>query len=150
MLTPRTVIALSMLLLAVGCSPAATFDVTIINQTERPLTVGIVKDGGPLERNLLGPEQLAIDSALESLPPWGHVIPPGKTMDSGKVTGAFPRGATAYLRVYRGRHDNAHLVAISSPSPDRLDVLLFPGYTELVIREDEKGLVANRLRQAAR
>jgi hypothetical protein len=59
----------------------------------------------------------------------------------GPVTGAFPRGALAYLRVYRGRHNNANLIAISSPSPDRADLLLFPGRSAVIVTEDDKGAI---------
>jgi hypothetical protein len=137
----------ALLLFSIGCAPKATFQLSITNQTDRPITIGIVKDGTPYERDLASPEQWAIESGLDSMPPWGHVIPSGRTLDSPPITGAFPRGSAAYLRVYRGQHENAELMAISYPSPDRLEVLLFPGYTQFVIRYDPgKGLVAQRIR----
>ena len=123
----------------VGCAPKATFDLSIANRTDRPVTVGIVKDGPPYERDLAGPEKWALESPLESLPPWGHVIPPGRTMDSSPITGTFPRGALAYLRVYAGERSNAELLAIGEDSPDRAEVLLFPGRGEIVVRTDETG-----------
>jgi hypothetical protein len=138
-------------LLTQGCAPKATFELAITNQSDRPITVGVVKDGPPYERDLAGPDQWAIESPLDSLPAWGHVVPPGRTMDSGKITGAFPQGTTPYLRVYRGHYSNAQLIAISSPSPDRLEILLFPGYNELVIQNDpDKGLNFKRLRPVPR
>ena len=135
------------LLLAVGCAPKATFEVSIANKSDSPLTVGVVKEGEPYERDLAGPEKWAIESPLDSLPPWGHVIPVGRVLNSPQITGSFPQGSAAYLRVYRGERTNAQLIAISSPSPDRLDVLLFPGVNQIVIRNDpQKGLVAVRVR----
>ena len=134
-------------LLAVGCAPKATFEVSVANKSDSPLTVGVVKEGGPYERDLEGPERWAIESPLESLPPWGHVIPAGRVMNSPTITGTFPQGSAAYLRVYRGERSNAQLIAISNPSPDRLEVLLFPGVNQIVIRNDpQKGLVAVRVR----
>jgi hypothetical protein len=66
-------------------------------------------------------------------------------MDSGKVTGEFPSGTTAYLRVYRGVHSNAELIGMGTPAMGRLDVLLFPGPNNIVIQDDpKKGLVAQR------
>jgi hypothetical protein len=130
----------------VGCAPKATFDLAITNKTDRPVTVGLVKDGPPYERDLAGPEKWAIESPLESLPPWGHVIPPGRTMDSSPITGAFPQGSLAYLRVYAGERSNAELLAIGENSPDRAEVLLFPGHSQIVVRRDETGRVrAERL-----
>ena len=122
-----------------GCAPKATFDVTIMNKTDRPVTVGLVKDGPPYEREWAGPEKLAIESPLESLPPWGHVIPPGRMMDSSPVTGAFPQGALAYLRVYAGERSNAELLAVGPDSPDRAELLLYPGHSEIIVRRDETG-----------
>src|SRR4051794_3451974 len=98
--------ALVFLLAVVGCSHQ-TFQVVATNKTDMPLTVGIVKDGPPYENNLASPGEWAVDTRLDSLPPWGNVVPPGRTIDSGKVTGSFPSGTSAYLRVYRGEHSNA-------------------------------------------
>jgi hypothetical protein len=123
----------------VGCAPKATFDVTIMNQTSGPVTVGLVKDGPPPEADWAAPEDQALETRLEALRPWGHVIPPGRTMDSSPVSGTFPRGAAAYLRVYAGTHSNAELLAISRSSPDRAEVLLFPGHGEIVVRTDGTG-----------
>lgn len=134
-------------LLVVGCAPKATFEVQVANKSTSALTVGVVKEGGSYERDLAGPEKWALESPLESLPQWGHVIPVGRILNSPQITGAFPQGSAAYLRVYRGQPTNAQIMAISNPSPDRLDVLLFPGVNQLVIRDDpQKGLVAVRLK----
>src|SRR3989442_79982 len=103
------------LMLTIGCN-RQTFDLTLANQTDRPLTIGVVKDGPPYEHDLAGPGQWAIDAPLDSLPLWGHLVPPGRTIDSGKVSGVFPRGTRAYLRVYRGERSNAELIAMSAPS----------------------------------
>src|SRR5260221_563056 len=80
--------------------------------------------GGWSERDLAPREGLAIEWGVDAVRLWGHVIPPGRTLDSPPITGVFPRGSAAYLRVYRGQHENAELMAISSPSLDRLEVLL--------------------------
>src|SRR5258706_11166419 len=139
----------ALLFLVIGCAPKATFELSILNRTDRPITVGLVKEGEPYERDFAPPERLAIESGLDAMPPWGHVIPPGRTLDSPPITGVFPRGSAAYLRVYRGQHENAELIAISSPSPDRLEGFLFPGYSQILIRYDPgEGTVAQRIRPA--
>lgn len=125
----------------VGCAPKATFEVAISNQTNGPVTVGLVKDGPPPEPDWAAPEDQALETRLEGMRPWGHVIPPGRTMDSSPITGTFPRGAAAYLRVYAGTHSNAELLAISHSSPDRAEVLLFPGRSAVVVHTDETGRV---------
>jgi hypothetical protein len=55
------------------------------------------------------------------------------------VTGAFPQGALAYLRVYAGERSNAELLAVGPDSPDRAEVLLYPGHSAIVVRRDETG-----------
>ena len=123
-----------------GCAPKATFRVAITNQTDRPVTVGIVKVGPPYERAFATPEDVAMEFPLaSSLPQWGRVIPPGRTMDSPPLTGTFPAGTTAHLRVYGGERSNAELLATSSQSPDRVDVLLFPGMNEITLHADRGG-----------
>jgi hypothetical protein len=140
-------LAVLLLFLSINCAPKATFELSILNKTDHPLTVGMIKEGGPYDRNLASPEQLAIETSLEALAPWGHVIPPGKQLDSPPITGSFPRGSAAVLRVYRGEFTNAQLLAISNPSPDRAEVLLFPGLNQIIIRNDpDKGLLVQRVR----
>jgi len=118
-----------------------TYQVTVVNQTATPITVGVVKDHGPSEEGLTPVERLAIDSSLESMGPWGFVIPPGKTGDTQPITGKFSGGAQAYLRVYRGTGTNAELISVGSSNPHRLDVLLFPGArNEIIVKDGSKKL----------
>jgi hypothetical protein len=142
------VLPVAFLLLAAGCSQQS-FEVSLSNQTGDPLTIGIVKDGPPYDPDLAGPGEWAVNTRLDALPPWGHVVPPGRTIDSGKVSSRFPAGTRAYLRIYRGQHSNAELIAISE-GPDRLDVLLFPGQNVLTIQNDPaKGMIAHRAESLA-
>ena len=147
---PSTTFAALLLFCSINCAPQVSFQLSILNQTTHPLTVGVIKEGDPYEPALASPEQLAINTSLEALPPWGHVIPPGKTIDSPPITGAFAHGAAAVLRVYRGQFSNAQLLAISNPSPDRAELLLFPGLTQIIVHEDpQKGLILERVRSKA-
>jgi hypothetical protein len=135
--------SLTLLLAAAGCSQQ-TFEVSVTNKTDVPLTIGIVKDGPPYDANLAAPGEWAVNTRLDALPPWGHVVPPGRTIDSGKVSSNFPAGTRAYLRVYRGQHSNVELIAMSE-GVDRIDVLLFPGPNVLTIENDPvKGMVSHR------
>src|SRR5258706_2560045 len=137
----------ALLFVVIGCAPKATFELSILNKTDRAITVGLVKEGESYDPELAPPERLALGSGLDAMAPWGHVIPPGRTLDSPPITGAFPRGSAAYLRVYRGEFSNAQLLAISNPSPDRTEVLLFPGLNQVIVRNDPgKGLIVQRVR----
>jgi hypothetical protein len=146
----RTPCALLILTLLAGCQPKATFDVTVTNASRSPLTVGLVKDGPPAEEAFADISRLAIESDLAHIPPWGFVVPPGRTAGTGSVTGAFPQGTLAYLRVYRGKLTNAEMIATSAPHPGRLDILLYPGQTEIRIRDDDaSGKLAADRRQTS-
>ncbi|HYE17825.1 MAG TPA: hypothetical protein VEA69_05245 [Tepidisphaeraceae bacterium] len=128
-----------------GCNNR-TYQVTVVNQTSSPITVGIVKDRPPYEEQLVPVELLALETPLASLPPWGFVVPPGRTADTRPVTGKFPAGTEAYLRVYRGTGTNAELIAVSSPSPHRLDVMLFgKAKNEIVIKDNQMKLDYERI-----
>lgn len=133
----------------VGCAPSRTFDVTIINKTSKPLTVGIIKEGPPQEAQFATVEQQVLNSNSGTAPPWGYIIPAGRTADSPAVTGAFPGGTLAFLRVYRGEFTNSELMAIGYSSSERIDVLLYPGHNEVVIRENGIRLEAQRLKPSA-
>ncbi len=122
-----------------GCTPQRAYQVTIVNETPTAITVGICKDTPPYERDLAPVEHWAIESPLDSLPQWGFAIPAGKTGDSPVMKGKFPAGTQAYLRVFRGEPNNAEMMAVSPPSPHRMDILLFPNVHNEIIVKDNKG-----------
>jgi hypothetical protein len=142
-------LSLCLLFAIVGCTPKASFDVTIVNQTNRPVTVGLVKEGPPFEPAWAGPDEVVLRSEanVNAIAPWGHVVPPGRTLDSPATSGAFPKGTLGYLRVYAGERSNSELLSISDPSPDRTEVLLFPGHNHVIVTTDAKGLRAQRVRR---
>jgi hypothetical protein len=74
MLNTRFAVLGLLALVAAGCMPKATFDVTVINRTDDWITVGVVKEGEPYEPHLGGPERWAIAADLESLPKWGDPV----------------------------------------------------------------------------
>ena len=62
--SPRTrqlaLLSLFALALALaGCAETRTYTVDVVNETRRPLTVGLVKEGGPYERQWASPEEAA-------------------------------------------------------------------------------------------
>jgi hypothetical protein len=110
-----------------------------------PITVGFIKDGTPPEREWLSVEELAMAVPLDSLPPWGTMIPAGRTADT-QISGTFDRGARAMLRVYRGQYPNAELMAISESSVNRATVTLMPGKNEFeALAEGLKPLIVRRV-----
>ena len=144
-LSPLIPITLALLITGCGGAGRHTFEVTVTNTLDVPITAGPIKDGPPYEPNWGTVEQWAMARPLDALPPWGIVIPPGRTADSGKLHGTFEQGTGGYLRVYRGEHSNAELMAISEGSPNRLTVLLFPGPNHFEVAYEGIKIVARRL-----
>jgi hypothetical protein len=142
--------AITLALLATGCASGSrfTFELTVTNNLDVPITAGPIKDGPPYEPNWGTVEQWAIAKPLDALPAWGMVIPPGRTADSGKIQGTFEQGTRGYLRVYAGQHSNAALMAISEGSPSRATVMLFPGPNHFEVAYEGTKIVARRLNPA--
>jgi hypothetical protein len=70
-------------------------------------------------------------------------IPPGKTADTGKVTGKFERHAVAVLRVYEGKLNLSGILAVSRDQPNRLDLPLRPGENHFTITQQGEKLFAS-------
>jgi hypothetical protein len=142
----KRIVAILMLACALtGCTTTQTFDVSVKNQTSRPITVGFVKEGPPLEAHWAAPEDYA------SLPPsrqparWGQVVPDGKIV-SIRVQGKFDRGAAAFLRVYLDEHTADQLLAISRGTGGRVDLALRPGGdNRFVLMIDDHGTLTAKL-----
>jgi hypothetical protein len=144
---PIPLIAISLFsFLLIGCGPATGhFQIAVRNETNRPLTIGLAKTGGPYEELWASPEDIAIRHAQGADRIWGPVVPPGKTATLPQVTGKFGRGSVAILRVYSGTPDLSRMLATSRGAHDRLDLGLDEGKNFFIIRQDRRGLNALRL-----
>ena len=114
-----------LLLMTTGCTFKETYRVLLKNETNTPVTVGFVKNGPPAEAMWSSPEDLAIQLVGRERTGWGEVIEAGKTADV-VLSGTFQNGVNAFLRVYQGKHDIDHLLAISRGSGARVDLILDP------------------------
>jgi hypothetical protein len=128
----RTLTALVLASLALGCIHTRTYQVSVTNHTDTPITFGMVKNGDPFEHNWAPPEVVEASGSHASPELWG-AIPPGKTAVSDPVKGRFTRSATAELRVYQGKLDLAGIMAVSRGQPNRLDLPLDPGMNKFTI-----------------
>ncbi|HEY8751641.1 MAG TPA: hypothetical protein VIM11_26910 [Tepidisphaeraceae bacterium] len=128
----RTLTALLLLSLAVGCAQTRTYQVSVTNHTQSPITFGVVKHGDPYEREWAAPEEIEAEGGHASAELWA-AIPPGKTAVSEELKGRFGRNAIAYLRVFQGKLDLAGIMAIGRGQPNRLDIVLAPGMNKFVI-----------------
>ena len=140
------------LLLAVltGCSTPAqySFDVSVKNNTARPLTIGFTKNGPPAEPGWASPE------SETNLPPdrqhatWGNVVAPAK-IASIHIDGKFYGGVYPFLRIYSGEHTLTELLAMSRGNGDRLDLNLRPGPDNFFIVTEEAGRLSAKLARMA-
>lgn len=138
-----TVVSLSLLLtFCSGCMSAyatAELEIVINNQTAVPLSVGLVKNGPPLEESWAAPHEVAINAPQLSDRRWGQLVPPGHTLRIGPVTGYFGQGVSAMLRVYAADLPIDQLMSIARGDADRLDIYLYPGFSSYTIGSDRRG-----------
>src|SRR5438477_12897267 len=86
-----------------GCGATRSFQVEAKNQTARPITLWLTKDGPPAEDGWRTPEDLAAAAGVAHEPRYDFaVVEPGRTGYTDRVTGKFPSGTHAVLRVYDG------------------------------------------------
>ncbi len=118
-------LALLLLCCVVGCNDiqTRTYDVTVKNDSTRPLTIWLTKNGPAWEDGWKSPEDIANESpkAVDHIS--GVIVPVGKTAFTGKVSGQFAPDTKAILRVYMGEKKFLDLLA-TSPGPGRIDIPL--------------------------
>jgi len=139
----RTIAAIFLTFLLVGCARTETYQVTLTNRTDGPITFGLVKQGEPFEVKWAPPDVAATYQAKPSPEMWG-AVGPGKTAVSKPETGKFANNAAAYLRVYEGRLDLAGILAISQGASNRVDVLLTPGPNHITVTVDNGRFLATQ------
>jgi hypothetical protein len=123
-ITPLLSLAtLALMLVAGGCSEVQkrTYEVNVRNESDRPVTVWLTKDGPFYEKNWKSPEDLAIETRNANEMIAGSVIRPGETQGIGPVNGKFVPRTNAILRVYLGEHGFSDLLSIPRGAPDRRD-----------------------------
>jgi hypothetical protein len=137
-----TVAALAALLvfMLVGCnSTSRSYTVMVKNEATRPVTLWLTKDGPPAEEGWLTPEQivnhnreLRYDLAF---------VPPGRVGITDKMSGEFPQGTHAVLRVYEGEKE---VYDLAKAGPSHSDYPLKPGTNRLRVTERDGQLVVER------
>ena len=144
----------AMLLAAGGCmTETRTYDVTVHNSMESPVTVWLTKEHGPDEFAWQSPEELGLenpeeDSARGHLP--DIVIPPAATAHCGPISGSFDKvQGRAYLRVYAGTPTLTQMLAMDRNSSSRVDVLLMPGRNRVLVDDDRGSLDAHLVQGGA-
>jgi hypothetical protein len=118
----------------VGCSsspsapPTKSFSVEVHNQSDRPVTLWLTKDGPPAEEGWLTPEKVI--ESTDKLKYDLAFVPAGKTGFTDSITGVFPKGTNAVLRVYEGEKEvfdlakaTTHVDAVLKPGSNRFSVI---------------------------
>jgi hypothetical protein len=128
-------LAVFVALMATGCATRSTYDVTVTNRLSGPITVWMTKakpaGNGQYERGWIPPEAAAVGTVGPATELGGVAVEPGETAHAN-VTGTIAGDDVAVLRVYRAVDLNA-ILALSHGSPDRLDIPLDPGNTDIDI-----------------
>lgn len=125
--------ALLCCLAAGGCS-TQSFDLVVTNRTSGAVTVWITKDHGPYEEGWSPPEIVALTPG-DTGRLGGHVLQAGQACEA-KIKGKIDSNNVAILRIYAATDIDA-ILSISRGSPDRIDMPLDAGRSDLdVIRDD--------------
>ncbi len=133
------------LMLLAGCGSTKSFRVEVKNETPQPVTLWLTKDGPPSEDGWRSPEELGKMPA-DSRPNYDlAIVPPGKTGFTDEVSGDFPSGTHAVLRIYEGELELFHILqAEKTGGVKRADVPLKPGSNKFEVTADSQGLVVQR------
>ena len=142
----KHLLLLSLLLLpACTSAQSRSFQITIKNETARPLSLGLVKNGPPAEDGWIAPHEVAMMAPQLSDRKWGWVLNPGETKTFGPHTGHFESQTQAILRIFAGTPTIDEILSFSREDPERLDIYLFPGKSAYVIRYAPGGRLEHRL-----
>lgn len=130
------------IVVAAGCNPSQkSFQVSVKNDSTTPVTLWLTKDGPPAEAGWMAPEQLAAD------PAHAHYdlafVPPGKTGSTPKLSGQFPEGTHAVIRVYKGEKELYYILKDEKAGTgERIDYILKPGSNHLAVIDAPGGRIA--------
>ena len=128
-----------------GCGSTKSFKVEVKNQSSQPVTLWLMKDGPPAEDGWRSPEELGL-MPQDSRPTYDlAIIPPGKTGYTDRVSGKFPSGTHALLRIYAGELELYHMLqAERGGKAKRADVPLKPGDNRFTVADESGNLIVQR------
>lgn len=133
-----TLLAAPLLLVAAitGCESTQSYQVTVVNKYSQPMTIVLTKDGPPMEKDWMPPEDIAMmKNAPADMVVNGITLQPSQRVTQER-TGKFEGGTHAMLRIYRGDINMKQMWGVSYGSPNRSDLTLHPGKNVIVIGPD--------------
>jgi hypothetical protein len=122
-----------------------TFNVTVKNESSRPIRIGLTKNGPPWEEEWASPEDVAINNAKHAGATWGQAVLPGQSATLPEISGRFSEGVYGFVRVYADDPALSDMLAMGRHSPNRLDLPLTGGVNRFVVMDDQDRLAAKRL-----
>ena len=103
----------------------------------------LTKDGPPPEEGWYSPEQLATMPADLRAAYDLAIVNPGRTATTAKMSGEFPSGTNAVLRVYPGAKELFHIIEDGKAGRERrVDKTLKRGMNRFVATDAGDGTIA--------
>jgi hypothetical protein len=137
----RHLLLVPVLAAATGClTHDATYKVSVENRLDKPVTLWLVKDNGPMQTGWLSPENVAelTTESDDHLP--DVVLDPTHSANIGPLAGSFYRDVPrASLRIYEGTPNLTRMLATGRGGLTRYDQPLEPGSNYIVIEERPNG-----------
>ncbi len=127
-----------------GCASRRTYDVTVRNDLDKAVTLWLTKDGPPSEEGWQAPEEFIFLKNIDEVASPCVIVPPGKTANTGPISGKFPKGTNGILRVYVGETKFAEILRQQN---GRIDLKLEPGVNKFVLRDKNGEAVVDPLKQ---
>jgi hypothetical protein len=136
-----------MLAFTVGCASRQSYEITLHNETTKPVTLWLTKDGGEIEEGWVSPEQLLASDHGDELTYDMQSVPPGKTGFTENISGHFEPANHAHppvhavLRVYRGELSLDDILSDVKSQLPRTDYRLTPGKNDLAVTDESGKLI---------
>jgi hypothetical protein len=132
-----SLLSLVVLFVAIGCSDVQTrqYQVLVQNDSSKPVTVWLTKNGEMYEDTWKAPEDYAIESPKTKDPITGVVVPAHEKRGTEVITGKFRPETDAILRVYPGQLTFNEVLAANKQNGGRQDLVLQPGHNDIIITE---------------
>lgn len=134
----RSLLPLTLLALVVGCSSnlqTRQYQVMVVNDSSKPVTVWLTKNGEMYEEKWKSPEDFAVESPKAKDPVTGVVVPAHEKRGTDIIPGRFRPETDAILRVYQGQLTFNEILAAGKNSSARKDVVLKPGRNDITITD---------------
>jgi hypothetical protein len=130
--------SLVLICVVVGCASnvqTRQYQVTVQNDSSKPVTVWLTKNGEMYEDAWKAPEDYAIEKPKTRDPIAGVVVPAHEKRGTDVISGKFRPDTDAILRVYPGQLTFNEILASNRDNGGRQDLVIQPGYTDVIVTD---------------